>query len=131
MLGAGLHPIDDLGPPLGEHVDEVAWDAGHVRAAVDDGQPFDAEAAGELGAQLGLVEEPGGAGVVVDRPAIQCPPAAVRGAGGVGDQDVGVQGRSPAREVWWRNPAAMNPSPSTGVISRSMNRRVRHTVRSR
>ena len=53
--------------------------------------PLDAEAAGQLVAQVGLVDVAGGLGVVVDRRVVEAGPAAVRSLGRVGDEDVGVE----------------------------------------
>lgn len=53
--------------------------------------PFDAQAATELVAKMGLVDVGGGLGVVVDRRVVEARPAAVRSLRRVSDQDVGVQ----------------------------------------
>ncbi len=58
--------------------------------AVGDLLPADAEAAGQLVAQVGLVDVAGRFGVFVDRRVVEPGPAAL-GEGGVGDQDVGVE----------------------------------------
>ena len=54
--------------------------------------PLDPEAAGELGAELGLVEVAGGAGMQEDVSGVEGAPPVVA-AGGVRDKDVGVEVR--------------------------------------
>jgi hypothetical protein len=59
--------------------------------AVGDVLPKDAEPAGQLPPQVGLVDVAGGLRVVVDRRGVEPGPAAVRPSGRVGDEDVGVE----------------------------------------
>jgi hypothetical protein len=62
-----------------------------LRDPVLDFLPADPEPAGQLVAEVRLVEVAGGLRVVVDRGVMEPGPAAVRATGGVGDQDVGVE----------------------------------------
>ena len=93
--GAGLAPVghgfDDLLAALGVGLDPLPGDARDLGPAVVDLGPLDAEALGELVAQDRLVEEAGGAGVLVDERAVQRPEAAVDALGHVGHQQVGVE----------------------------------------
>src|SRR5690606_8266992 len=88
------HAVDDLAAPLGEVVDGPLGDAGEVGDAVARRLPGDAEAAGELGPQVDLVEEPDGPAPRVEVAAVEgAPPIVAAGVGEVGDHDVGVQVR--------------------------------------
>ena len=120
-LGGGLtalgEPGQDLTPALGEVLDHRTWDAGDVGGAVDHRGPGDAEPAGELITQMGLVEVAGGLGLPIQLPAIQRAPApVVRRAGGVGDQHMGVQQRigGPRRAVPECRPDKPLPSDLLG-----------------
>lgn len=87
-------PVQLVGDRVGafrEHPAQPRRDARYLRRAAGDRPPADAEAGGELGAQHGLVEMPGGAGVPVGGLGVQRRPAPVAGAGEVGEHDVGVQ----------------------------------------
>src|SRR4051794_39227468 len=59
--------------------------------AVGDLLPADAEPAGQLIAEVGLIDVAGGLRVVIDRRVVEPGPAAVRTAGRVGDEDVRVE----------------------------------------
>ena len=76
-----------------ERADQRIGDAGEVGDALGDGVPGDTEAAGQLVAELGLVEVAGGLGVPIQPGCVQRSPAAVVGLDGVGDQHVRVQQR--------------------------------------
>jgi len=90
-LTAFSQPLLDGLPPLGERADDRLGDTGQVGGAVDHGVPGDAEPAGELVAQLGLVQVAGGLGVPVQPRRVQRPPAAVIGLHSVPDHDMSVQ----------------------------------------
>jgi hypothetical protein len=93
-LAAFGQPGDDGLPPAGEAVDQRPRGPGDVGVAVDHRLPGDPEPAGELMAEVGLVEHPGGLGVQEDPPRLQRPPhAIVRRADEVRDEHVGVQQR--------------------------------------
>ena len=124
-LGAGEPVLGevgfDLGAAGGEGVDEWAGDAGDVGEAVLDRVPLDAEAAGELVAQLGVVEVPDGAAPLVERPAVEGGPAVVLGGvDEVGDHDVGVQvrvevARRPVPEGGADEPVALDGAVAAGA----------------
>ena len=67
-------------------------DADDLGAAVADRGPLDAQVVDEFGAQLGLVEKACGAGMQEEVSGVEGAPPVVA-AGGVGDEDVGVQVR--------------------------------------
>lgn len=66
-------------------------EAGDIREPVARLGPIDAEATGQLVAQVRLVDVAGGFGVVVERRVVEPGPATVGSLGRVGDQDVGVE----------------------------------------
>ena len=94
------------------------------------GLPSNAERLAERVAELGLVQEPGRAGLRVQVPAVERPPHAVFAAGRVRDHHVGVQLRvaGPARAMPERR--ADQPPPST-VSTPLWPRRDRTASRSR
>ncbi len=79
----------------------VVRDAGDLTDSLADRLPLHAERLGEGVAELGLVQEPGGARVGVQVPAVERSPHAVFAEGRVRDHDVGVELRvtGPARPV--------------------------------
>ena len=88
------HVGDDGCAAAGEGLDQLPVDAPDVGMAVDDRLPGDAEPAGELLAEVGLVEDAGSLGVREQLPRVErAPDPVVAGAGEVGDQHVGVQQR--------------------------------------
>ena len=91
MLAALLELGLDLGAAAAERPPDRGGDPIDLGHAVTYGGPFDAEATGELDAQLGLIEEAAGAGMGVEAPGVEGGPAAVRAAGHVRHEDVGVQ----------------------------------------
>ncbi len=93
VLASAGHRLEDLVAALGEVLDRRPRDSANVRGPVDDGFPVEPEAAGELVAQDGLVEVPGGLGVGVDQPAVERGPAIVRPLRCVRDHDVRVKQR--------------------------------------
>jgi hypothetical protein len=74
----------------GELAQMLVGEALDLGDAVADLLPADPEAAGQLGAQVGLEDVAGGLGVVVDRRVVEAGPLAVRPLGRIGDQDVDV-----------------------------------------
>ena len=89
--GVGRGGGEDLRPPGREGAEMVGVEALDLGDAVGDLLPADAEPAGQLMAKVRLVDVAGGLRVVVDRRVVEPGPAAVRPAGRVGDEDVGVE----------------------------------------
>ena len=84
--------LDDLAAAGGERLDGRRGDVGDVCDAVVDRAPGDAEATGELPAQLSLVEEPDRTRPPVQRAGVKSRPPAVGGrVDEIGDDDVGVE----------------------------------------
>ena len=81
----------DLVAPSREAFEHRGGDAVDVGDAVDNRCPGNAEATGELGPELRLVEIAGGLGVQVEVPRVECSPTAVRAARRVRDDDVRVE----------------------------------------
>ena len=81
--------LADLGAAGGEVPNHLLADALDLGHAVLHGMPFDADAFDELAAEGHLVEEPGSAGVRVERLAVEGSGPAF-GLGRVGHDGVGV-----------------------------------------
>jgi hypothetical protein len=99
-----LEALFDLSPPVREVLEGFLVDAGQVGDPVLDRPPFDAECAGELVAEVGLVEVAGGLRVLVQESSVEGSPFAVDAFGHVRHQPVGVQMRVPG-------PARAMPEP--------------------
>ena len=120
----GRELVLDLAPSGGEQFAELGWDADDLGGAFVDGSPVDAEAAGELVAEVGLVEVAGGAGLPQQRLAVERPPLPVLAVREIRDEHVGVQLRvagaaGPMRERGGDEPVDRNDLVSVDATTGS------------
>ena len=83
--------VFDLPASFRERAAQLLGHAGEFRDSVTHRPPVEAEPGGEFVPQCGLVQVAGGLGVHVQLPAVESRPTAVRPAGEVCDENVGVQ----------------------------------------